>query len=672
MPVGAEAKMALTGNPFVDTGLAVVAALAKLDEVENLGIDDIRAVHGEGDQIASWNSRLKSFSQIFGTNNPLFQTGYGYKKGKGPSGRNYAIYRATLNNFLEAFDGGSGQLRCESCGVFTEFDFARSCIKAVEDNGAEAPEDKWVGRDWFPLAGSIGSDAQALPAASRTVHLCARCLFAVHYLPLGLILLDGRLAVFQSTSVEFWYELVRDIVDEVQGRIKAGNFETLGAKEGSRILAKRLLGLFERLQTATRFGDIPPGTALQVWRFTNSGASPECGIEEIPNAALVFLWKAVRQGLRQEVERLIDSEGKKERPFFRCITERSDYRGLYPRGKMQGASPKLFVLYQTEVCGQSRRTLQLAHGLAHGAVQNLKPKDLKRFQREEAFGDTAIRNYFRSLMVHLAEQGDFDLADYIRLFQYSESDCGIEVRFDGWNLVRYYVHHADCPPEALNDDSSAESSLSTKFNTIRYYAAHIFADYVGTRGKAGFQSDVLNRMGRGAITSQWLQRQFVRLAEDYIGFTYEAWERLCKVSSVRVFVGELLFQMRLLWIQWTGQSDLPTVVRPDFGCASGLSRAVESCLKQTFLEYAERRGLNRFHRDILTRLRRKEIALTWFKHRLTREGEDRAVMQPFSEGDWESFLEDEEGHSCASERLFQMHLVLANLYREASKSKEEG
>src|SRR5262249_14307095 len=118
-----------------------------------------------------------------------------------------STYRSILNNLLNKIGNGDLPYRCEACGVLWSVNFDALCKTALAETGKE--ESRFVGRDWFPLSGSLGSDAQALPGASRPVHLCAKCLFAVHYLPLGLILLDGQLAVFQSTSVEFWYDLVR-------------------------------------------------------------------------------------------------------------------------------------------------------------------------------------------------------------------------------------------------------------------------------------------------------------------------------------------------------------------------------------------------------------------------------------------------------------------------------
>lgn len=659
----ADVKISLTGNPFVDTGLAVMAALADLDNVQDLTVVAVQKLHGDGTQLASWNSRLKGFSQIFGTNNPLFQKGYGYQKGKGPSDLNFVIYRGTLRAFLDSISMVPGSQRCEACGDLAGFDFTQCCITAIKAGGRRAPEDKWLGRDWFPLSGSLGSDAQALPTASRSVYLCAKCLFAVHYLPLGVILLDGRLVVFQSTSVELWYELVRDIVNEIQSRIKGGNYDTLGAKEGSRAVARRLLGLFERLQTAHCLGDIPTGATLQVWRFTNSGSSPDCDIDEIPNAALVFLWRAVRHGLRQEVEGLINAEGKKERSLFRCINERRDYHGLYPHGKRPGASPKLFAIYQTDVCGRSLGVLATARDLARQATKGLKPQEIKRLQREEAFSDRSIRNQFRGLTARLAQEGMFTLDDYLDLFPMDEDDSGIAVRFDGWNIVRYYVHHLD-DSEPLKGSSPTRPAFAPKLIMLRYYASCVFCNYVEERSKYRFQAEVLNRMARGEIRASWLKGQFLRLAEIYPGFTYGAWEGLCKSDRGQLFISELLFQLRLLWSEWIQTGELPTVKAHEFDHDSGLPAEVEGSLKAMFLQYVERRGLERFQRDVLVRLRRKEIDLAWFRRQLVHEREEPSVVKLFSQDEWEDFLKDEEGRYCSGERLFQIHLMLANLYRE--------
>jgi len=650
-------KIDLTGNPFVDTGLAVIAARAGLDDVRDLTVEALRTLHGDGSQITSWNSSLKNFTMIFTSNSLLTNPAIKDKAKRAES------YQAVLRGLLSKFGNEELSRRCEACGTSKSVDFDTLCRTALA--GIETKDQaRSIGRDWFPLSGSLGSDAQALPAASRPVNLCAKCLFAIHYLPLGLILLDGRLAVFQSTCIEFWYELVRDIVTEVEVRITAGIYDTLGAKEGSKALVKRLLSLFRRLQAEQR-SNFQPGTALQVWRFTNSGASPECAIEEIPNPALVFLQKAVQHGLDQEIETLIGSEGKKERTLFRCITERKDYFRLYPKGKWTGVSPRLFALYQAHVCERSGRALTLGHTLAKECAKELRPKDLERLRREEAFKERSVHNQFRSLMAELAQEGKFGLDDYLGLFPLRDDVPGIQVHGDGWRLVRYYLHHVDDPNIEIACSTFSEGCLP-KLALVRFYGTRILQHYVQERGKDRFQSEVLNRMGRGEIGTLWLRRQFTSLAEVYPGFSHGMWEQLCRNERGDLILHELLFQMRILWSELLTQAHPSGITLQNFERNSGLPIAVETYLRDIFARYTEQRGLNRFHRDVLARLRRKEIGLRWFKHRITNTGGKPSQRALFSEDEWESFLKDENGHPLVEERLFQMHLLFANLYRETT------
>ena len=107
--------------------------------------------------------------------------------------------------------------------------------------------------------------------------------------------MDGQSVLFQSTSIEFWYALIRDIVNEIKSRIQAGNAEVLGKGEGSRKLMRRLLPLFERFQASHRQG-IPKGTSLCIWKFSNSGQNPEFIIEEVPDPhffSYKMLWQRI-------------------------------------------------------------------------------------------------------------------------------------------------------------------------------------------------------------------------------------------------------------------------------------------------------------------------------------------------------------------------------------------
>lgn len=655
----AKIKINLTGNPFVDTGLAVIASLADLEDINELDLSHIRKVFGDGTQLAEKNAHLKTFTQVFGTNNPLFQFSYGFKKGVGPSDINKAIYINTLNGFLNNIGKDTSGQKCWACGESTQFLFSETCKKAIEAEGKNAPQVKWVGREWFPLAGSLGSDAQALPAASQAPLLCPKCLFAIHYLPQGLMLLDGRLAVFQSTSTEFWYELIRDIVNEVKSRVSSGNNETLGKNEGSREIMRRVFPLFELLQ-ASRYQGIPEYTSLYIWRFSNAGPNAECMIEEIPNPSLIFLWDATKMGLRPELESLINSENKNpQNALYHCISEGREYPNIYPDGKKPGASIKLYTLYQTEILGHSIDSLRIAYNLAKTVVNSLPEKELKRIKRPEAFSDEKNRAQVRHSIVQMADLGELTLDDYLDIFPLNKGK-GISVRWDGWNLIHYYLHHSSEEFPDLNDVVPKGGQV---VSLLPYYAATIYNHYLKERGKDRFQKEVISRINRG-IDSIWLRNQFAYLAESEIGFTYENWENLCKRDDGREFTTELIFQMRLLWIQWLreekGFVNTPTP-QPCGNEYTGIPAKIDAMSEIIFRDYVEQRGIERFHRDILMRFRKKDIDISWLKNKFA--AQKSPTIKPLTDQKWDEFTVDEQGDNIIRERIFQFHLQYANLYR---------
>ncbi|MDR2202943.1 MAG: hypothetical protein LBE76_01295, partial [Nitrososphaerota archaeon] len=271
--------ISLTGNPFVDTGLAVLASKSNCESIEELTLEKIKAVH-DGNELACRNSNFKSTFGIFTTNGLL--TNPAIK----PVEKRIQFYSAMVTAFLNKIGYEDYPERCESCGNPTSLDIDRVIAETIVPLGYKKDDVRYTGRDWFPLAGSIGSDAQALPAASRSPNLCAKCLFSVHYLPQGVILREGKLAVFQSTSPAFWYKFVKPIAVEIDKRVMANKFETLGSKEGSVTVIKKT---FEAMHDLKQMG---PGISLFMWLFSNSGQGPDCKIEEIPNSALQFLFKA--------------------------------------------------------------------------------------------------------------------------------------------------------------------------------------------------------------------------------------------------------------------------------------------------------------------------------------------------------------------------------------------
>lgn len=646
-------KIELTGNPFVDTGLGAIATLADLDKINDLTYEHLVKVHGDGQRIAHWNSLFKSTSMIFTINSLVTHPGIK------PPEKRIKFYRKITTAFLDNIGKETIQERCEACGNEKSIDIDKIFRETLVPLGAK-DEFRTTGRDWFPLAGSLGSDAQALPSASRSPNICAKCLFAVHYLPLGTMLLDGRLVVFQSTSQKFWYELIQRIVHEVQKRISAGVRETLGSKEGSVAAVKRVLAYMDDMHD-----DLPAGTSLFVWKFTNSGTSPDCKIEEIPNSALVFLWKAVRSGLRAELEKMIVKDRNPRYSLLNCISTGQDYSRLYPFRKERGASPKLYYIYQTEIRKISPRSLKTAHNIAKYAEAKLDKKQFTAIQKD-VISDKTAHYSVRRLMVQMVEENLLTFDDYVELFQAANSTNGVLINWNSWKLIHYYLHHT-------SDfySSSSQPIIDKRKSGVSRIAALILLEYVRERGLERFRSNVLEQMKHKKITVYWLRRQFLQLAERYEGFTYKDWKKLCVLDNGREFVDELLFQMRLLWTEWIRTGTLPDIdgmaalvyanSGDDIESDNDLSDSVIELLKKLFEDYIKKRGLVKFAVNVLQELRKNKKGLYWFRRQLSQ------IDQKFADDEfWESFLTDVHGDSFRTGRLFQLHLEMVNLYRRKS------
>jgi hypothetical protein len=59
-------KIESTGNPFVDTRLAVIAHLSDCNSIDDLTLADMRSLHGNGESLARNNIELKSTYRLFG------------------------------------------------------------------------------------------------------------------------------------------------------------------------------------------------------------------------------------------------------------------------------------------------------------------------------------------------------------------------------------------------------------------------------------------------------------------------------------------------------------------------------------------------------------------------------------------------------------------------------
>jgi hypothetical protein len=657
-------ELQLTGNPFVDTGLGVIAYLARCKDIHCLRLEDLIRVHGDGKTLARKNSKLKSMTMIFSNNslatNPAI---------KNPEKR-IQYYSALTTAIMNSIGNEDLNERCESCGNERSLDVDLLVRRTLVPLGFN-DSTRYVGRDWFPLAGSMGSDAQALPAASRAPNICAKCLFAVHYLPLGVILVNGRLAVFQSTSTIFWFDLVKEIASQINDRISAGMFETLGAKEGSSAAVERLFKVMKDM----RDDDLDPGTTLFLWLFSNSGTGPDCSIEEIPNSALKFIQIAANTVVNfKEIDILLNQDRKRgpDYSFLGCISRGADYEPLYPYKNFKGVSNELFATYQVVVRDVPVTQLRIANHVASYLKDTINgSKQLQRLQKQIT-NDLSSQNTVKKIVSEMIQKGLLTYDQYSLLFL-DQSSPSIKINYDALKFLKFYLSKDSVKfPSKLERSNILNAKAQGREPEYRrrllYVATKIFEMVIKEKGEERI-SMLISSIARKSVGPSWLQAQFIKLADKYPGFTYSDWVALCVGENGKDIAWEVLAQLRFIWTEWaqkkvsleqviTNEIKMPQKAVSDEGGIAHEDQ-YEQLASRIVDSYLQEYGEQKLRKYVLEGLRRRDLRLYWFRQQLSR------IDPHFKDDDyWEAFLQDEEGRRVPLTRLFQLHLSVRNVLRQ--------
>ncbi len=528
-------KIEPTGNPFVDTGLSVIAVKADKESITDLTKEDLQMVIDDGIWLAKANRQLKAFYMVVGINSPLTNPSL-KKDDKGL--KKYASILTDLANDAIVSDN-RGNVLCEVCGKWTPTNVLHEY-------------DIDIGREWFPLSGSMGNDAQALPSASRTPRICSLCLLSIHFLPLGTMVLNGKLACFQSTQPSLTQHIVKTIYEETDKRLQTldilENLPAVGQGEGSKKATMILVNVMEKLQNEYKaMLELPHQTELNIWLFSNSGQNPDFEIMEIPNPAVNFLWNAVKKGHRQEIENLLRKESKKqEYQILNCIIRKNEYLSFYPYQGAKPSSKELFELYQTAVLSTPLYSLKLAEWVATQIKSIMKTnsdeKILKKLTKEDAIRskDKSLITQINKVLVDLTENGLFNLEEYVILFPY-RSLHPVSVKSDAYRWIWFYLNHDELCDEKIKRGED-EMFANPK---IKSFAKDVFDYYRTQKGLNHIKKNILDAFRGGKIYTSDLQTWFFNLGEIKEGYTNEEWDNLCRDENGENNIWELRFQLRL-------------------------------------------------------------------------------------------------------------------------------
>jgi len=383
------------------------------------------------------------------------------------------------------------------------------------------PERKWLGRDWIPLGGSLGNDAQALPVASRPLHVSALALFALQYLPLGVFLFKGKLACPQSTESKLPQAWVSKTVKQNEDRLSLGQTEILGKGTGTGGVLNLLMRCFDDLSYT-------PGTEALLWLFCNSGTGADCQIEEIPDVALAFISKAA-PAFGSEIRHFIAADPKDSRQqLFECIRGRRDYPGLYAYKKQSGASPGFYELYQQDLLCASQPGLNVARKLASLLLAG-ETKRLKEIQKPEFLKSPSGKSLVRSYITQYLSSDEYDAL-------FPSLRHPVRASSAAWNWLRYYL----TSPIGDKRPFPATNSMTKTTHPKIIQIAETYRNVEPRKIK-----NLLDRMTQRKIGVRWLQDKFCRLAEEHKDWNLGSWDEFVQDEEGKIVAFELLFQLRL-------------------------------------------------------------------------------------------------------------------------------
>ena len=538
-----------TGIPWVDTGLSVMVTKSGKEKIEDFTKEDLDYIVSDGEWLAGVNRQLKAFTMVFGVNSPLTNPSLNQSLKKkyetknldkhGDDGfKDYCSLVKELKDSIISYNNyNNDDFKCESCGEHPSTNIL-------------AKHGKKIGRDWFPLIGSIGSDAQILPAASRTARICALCLLSVQFLPLGAIIIEGKIACFQSNYNIITQNLINAILNETEQKLELNSKEKLsavGQGQGTKESVAKLIDLMDNLQNKKRLNNLPDAAFLNIWLFSNSGQNPDCEIIEIPNEGLRFLWDATKWH-KSEIEKILSNESKKqpESSLLECVRKKRDYSGFYPYKKKKPASKDLFKLYQQDVLKHSAYALELTEYLAYQIKSRLSQgsdndkKLIKDLIKENSNEKT--RKKLRGIIADLAEEGLISLKEYAVIFPKTETHH-LSIETIAFKWIWFYLNQ-----ETLTENKPIGGGDKLFTNPkIKLLAKDVF-DYYSKEKEVNYvKKNIIDGFKRNKIGVYELEKWFLKLAEkkEKNGYTNEDWDDFCRDENGDNKTNELLFQFRL-------------------------------------------------------------------------------------------------------------------------------
>ncbi|MCL4497886.1 MAG: hypothetical protein M1412_06520 [Deltaproteobacteria bacterium] len=654
-----------TGNPLVDTGLAVAVVKANRKSPEEMTVEDFKNVIGDGKWLTHANEHLNSYVCLFANG---FLNRQVKPKDKPAQRIKYEkIIAALLEDFKSSFSISVDSINyCECTGIFPSANktLERLSEQFRKDGILKKGQRLDIGRNAFPLIGSITNDAGALPAASREPQLSAFALLCVQMASLAAIMLKGKIAFFQYTEPNLLVSHVKQLYDEITAKLDIINSKggaaitAIGTGKGSRSTALMLLDEFDRLKRdakdALEIEELPEYISLNLWLVINSGTSVDCEVIEIPNAALKFIWKTATI-FPDEIRGILRTEKRKS--ILDCIENKEEYEPFYPHPKTKPIPADLFFKAKNLLSSDNQRKAEVIDKTEHDEFENLTKSNIVTAEdkKKKKTNEKQPQNYTKK----------------------ERSKTIIELLNDEFkrnkkNEIKNIIDQMD---EVTSKPASKPLFALYQTNILgRSEIALSVAEWIAYNLKERLKNDkkqlelFIQKLGDLKDINKCrpkLKEIFTEFAEKGI-LSYEQYAALFPITGNKPIRVDN-FGWRFIWFYLNHEnlnSNPPKNMEgKDMVIDNRFQRKIKDFAKDVFDWYVEKNGEDKFKRKILDGFKNDKIGnfvlQDWFCNLAEITGKEGYTLDS-----WDDLCRDENGINNTYELRFQLRLELTNLYRQ--------
>ncbi|QEC40716.1 hypothetical protein [Pseudobacter ginsenosidimutans] len=424
-----------TGNAMLNNALMTIEALARLKSVSAITPSLLKELYHQVD-LKETNKRLKNYTMLFTNNGPLHNN----------KGNDDRVYGSLFSTIVSNFESEGANI-CEISGLAFQTTFNEFYELALKEAGFSNKEigskDTNISRTWFPLIGSLGSDAQALPQAKFTVQIHPICIAVLQFLPLSALLYKRGILLVDSSNFELSREMVaqntQTLSEKIQNISLKESVENVRDFSKGDYLLKALDILAEKEDFEETYSD------LNMWSFSNSGTGANCEIDRIPNFLIRKLQRLYTNAKIDIELKGILAKNETAYSFIKSLEKNTDWSLLYPNvfgsGKKairyEGVSPEFMEAYYAEV-GKTE-LLPTAKYIA-GLIQQYKSKAFEKLLvKTDGWNDPEYKVELFRVLVKATEDNKWGLEQHIAILDNKDELPIKNTYYQFQKLIHYFT-----------------------------------------------------------------------------------------------------------------------------------------------------------------------------------------------------------------------------------------